>query len=711
MTVLDADVIAPNDLTDFQSRRPLPPVPRSVRNLRVHTDNTGTRMGWTVASLLLLTLGVQAWGSSYLFAGAAFAGVAMVPLALFAMVRCWTTEDGAGSWVQGSVVAGTVVYVALATVQGIINAPFYGTDAVAFGQYAAELAAKGQNPYSASMLPSLLQYHVPFIYNTHFLDGHAMAQMSYPAGNFIMYMPFALLGWTTQMAVVVDVAFWIISGVMLWRLLPNSTRFAAPIVMGAPIYLSFAIGGVNDTLYMPFLLLAVWRWDRYADSDERGPARWLGPIAIGLAMAIKQTPWFVFPFLLIGIVLEARGPDGIRWRTPIRYALIAGGVFFAINAPWIMMDPVAWYNGSIAPLTAAFIPQGQGLINLSLAAGLGGGNLGYYTLAGAAWVLLCLLAMMLRYGQMKRVWMILIIGSFFFTPRSFGNYLMMMLPAALVAAATVRPVTEMWAAPMASRFRRPASGLLIAALAGSLGAAVLAVVAPSPLAMTVQSLHTNGQKMSVLDVTVAITNRTDSTLTPHFTINSNGYPTNFWYPQGSTSGNTSTTLAPHATQTVTLHAPDTSSMPGVNSPFQVFAYTQGPNAISSTSPYVPTPTSVTLTPTAFDKPIAVGTPVQITAQLTDRIGRNVRKAGVRLSLGQVIYAEAGLLGGESSINGKPQGASPGFAVTDANGAATFTVVGKQARNDPTYFQSWITGDEHGAPSGYSSIVSVQFYGK
>jgi hypothetical protein len=456
----------------------------------------------------------------------------------------------------------------------------------------------------------------------------------------------------------------------------------------------------------------VWRWDRFADPEERGPARWLGPIAIGLAMSIKQTPWFVFPFLLIGIALEARrSGEGLRWKTPTRYALTAGAVFFAVNAPWIIMDPTGWYDGSIAPLTAAFIPQGQGLINLTLAAGLGGGNLGYYTLAGAAWVFLCLLAMLFRYGQMKHIWMVLIIGSFFFTPRSFGNYLMMMLPAALVAAATVRPAAEAATAWAENRLRRPGLILLSVVLAGSLGAAILAITVPGPVAMTVKSLKTNGQKMSVIDVTVELTNRTGNTLTPHFTINSNGYPTNFWYPEGSTSGNTSVTLAPHATKTVMLHAPDTSSMPGVNSPFQVFAYTEGPNSVSSTAPYVPSPTSVTLTPGAFDKPFAVGAPVKITAQLTDRLGRDVHKAGVRLSLGQVIYAEAGLLGGEASINGMAQGASPGFAVTDEDGRVTFTVVGKQSRNDPTYFQAWLTGDEHSAPSGYSGIISVQFYGK
>lgn len=714
MTLLDAAPAAPataddDDLTYRQatSRPPVPPLPRG---LRLHTNDAGSRMGWTVACALLVTLGVQTWGASYLFTFAAFAGVLMIPVALWGMVGCWTRGDGPAAWLQGLVMTGTVVYVGVETARRIVHDPAYGTDAVAFGQYAAELAVAGKNPYTHSMLPSLEQYHVPFIYNTHHLDGAAMEQMSYPAFNFVAYMPFAAFGWTTQMAVVVNVAFWIVSGVILWLLLPKNTRFAAPLIIGSPMFVSFAIGGINDTLYLPFLLLAVWRWDRFADPAERSLARWIGPLAIGLAMATKQTPWFVFPFLLIGITLETRRTGAIRWIVPVRYAATAGAAFFAVNIPWILADPIAWWGGAVAPLTASFIPQGQGLINLTLAAGLGGGNLSFFTLAGAVWVLACLVAMVVRYGNMKRLFLILVIASFFFTPRSFGSYLMMMLPAALLAAVSVAPAPPETQVAT-GKLRRPALIAVGAVFAGSLAATIAAITAPSPLEMAVQDIKTNGQKMSILDVTVEITNRTDETLNPHFTVNSNGYPTNFWYPQGSTTGDTSITLAPRETQTVVLHAPDTASMPGVDSPFQVFAYTTEPKAISGTDSYVSSSTSVRLTPMGFPKPQKVGEPVEITAQLTDRLGRPVRESGVNVSLGQVVYAEAGLLGGGASINGMLQGASPGTASTDENGQVTFTVVGEQSRSDPTYFQAWMTGSKGEAPSGYSSIITIQFYGE
>ena len=339
MTLLD-DRPTADETSEFPRQRTLPPLPALPRNLTWQTDHPGTRMGWTIACVLLVTMGVQAWSTSTLWFTAAIASVLMIPIALVGMALCWTSRDGLTTRMQALVLGATAAYVAIATAQGILNAPAYGTDAVAFGQYAAELVAKGENPYAASMLPSLLQYHVPAIYNTHFLDGHSMDQMSYPAGNFLAYVPFALIGWHTQMAIVVDVVFWIVSGFLLWRVLPAPVRFAAPILMGSTLYLSFAVGGVNDTLYMPFLILAAWRWDRFADPTERSMARWIGPIAMGLAMSIKQTPWFLFPFLVIGLTLEARGPDGIRWRTPIRYAATVGAVFLTVNAPWIVIDPM-----------------------------------------------------------------------------------------------------------------------------------------------------------------------------------------------------------------------------------------------------------------------------------------------------------------------------------------------------------------------------------
>jgi hypothetical protein len=102
----------------------------------------------------------------------------------------------------------------------------------------------------------------------------------------------------------------------------------------------------------------------------------------------------------------------------------------------------------------------------------------------------------------------------------------------------------------------------------------------------------------------------------------------------------------------------------------------------------------------------VDRPVTLRVQLRDRYGAVVERSGVGVQLGQIVYAQDGLLAGVASINGEPQGRSPVKVLTDANGVATFQVVGRDVLNDPVYFQAWI--DDGEAPYGYSNITSIRF---
>ena len=94
-------------------------------------------------------------------------------------------------------------------------------------------------------------------------------------------------------------------------------------VASVDIYIGYAVGGVTDSLFVPLLVGAAVGWDRFAST--RGPAAWRGPVLMGLAMAVKQTPWLVAPFVVAGIVLESRRAHG--WgraaRDGLRYAGIA----------------------------------------------------------------------------------------------------------------------------------------------------------------------------------------------------------------------------------------------------------------------------------------------------------------------------------------------------------------------------------------------------
>ncbi len=639
--------------------------------------------------------------------------MAIVAIAISAAWRCWTSPD-APSWrVQAVLLGGLLIAVGVTTAQQLLASPFYGTDSVAFGQYSAQLVLKGLNPFTHSMAPSIDAFHVPVTYTTHYLDGRSMLRASYPSGSFLFYVPALALGWSAQEAVVIDIVFWTAAMLLLWRLLPAGLRWLAGLLLSTTIYTSFVVGGVTDSLYMPFLIAALWRWDRYGDQAERTPARWIGPIALGVAMAVKQTPWFVLPFLLIGVGMEARR-RGARWvHSVTRYAATSVGVFAAINGPWIVLNPAAWFKGAVAPVTASFVPIGQGLINLTLIQRVGGGDLRYYTLAAGAAFLLALLLLLLYYERMKPAWMLLLMATFFFAPRSLGNYFLMLAPAALIAAVTVRPTLISQAENktpsgviITPRVRVLAVTSVTLALLTSLA---LAAAARAPLSLRIVGLQTNGQKQLVTAAVLQVHNNSGSSVRPYFTVNSGGYITNFWTPAGASIPGRAVIIPPHATKEVTVIAPDVPSMPGISQPFQVYAYTTAPTeSVSASDVELPTTETLYLSPPTVETPMPVGDATRFTVQLDDRLGRAIHRAGVPVEMGQVVYAEHGLLGGDASINGSLEGASPVAALTDGSGKAVFVVRGVQPAADPTYFQAWIAPLRHQPPLGYSQVVSIRF---
>jgi hypothetical protein len=66
----------------------------------------------------------------------------------------------------------------------VFTAPDYGTDEIAFDQYAAQLALHGINPYLHSMAPAFPLFHVSPNGYTFQLNGQPVTALSYPALAF-----------------------------------------------------------------------------------------------------------------------------------------------------------------------------------------------------------------------------------------------------------------------------------------------------------------------------------------------------------------------------------------------------------------------------------------------------------------------------------------------------------------------------------------------
>jgi uncharacterized membrane protein len=575
-------------------------------------------------------------------------------------------------------------------------APDYGTDEIAFDQYAAQLALHGLNPYLHSMAAAFPLFHVSPNGYTFRLTGQPVTSLSYPALSFEAYLPLLALGVTTQAAVWVDVAAWAAAAVVLYRVLPRPLAPLAVVLVSLDVYIGYAVGGITDFLFVPLLIGAAVRWDRFG--AERGPAAWRGPVLLGLAMAVKQTPWLVLPFVLAGLVLEARSSSNRKTaiRDGLRYVGIAIGAFLLPNLPYLAADPAAWLRGVLTPFSGLTVPAGQGLVSLSLSLPVGGGSLRLYSAATIVIFAATLACYIVTYPALKPAAFLLPSIVLFFATRSFGSYLVMLIPAAVVAAATTRPRAgaACW---------RHWKWVALGAAGASAAAAAAALTAASPLTMAISSVRTTGQLATVEQLTVTVTNNTGSAVRPAYTIEDGTTMTAFWRRVSGPA-----VIGPHQQASLTIEAPSYFAMPSITDGFQVLAFCQSPASVSRTPAYVASLWRVVLQPATVNAPVAAGRVVTVRAEIVNRLDRPMRVGHVPVYLGQVIYAQQGIQFSEAVINRGLPGQTPVEALTNASGVATFTVRSPTGSSSPVYFEANLVKPVSSYPYGYSPILSVRF---
>jgi uncharacterized membrane protein len=625
-------------------------------------------------------------------------GLAGLLIIVAAWLPEWLVSNRRQHQIGWITIAAVVLALALWTYYQIFIAPDYGTDEMAFDQYAAQLALHGINPYLHSMAPAFPLFHVSPNGYTFQLNGQPITTLSYPALSFEAYMPILALGFTTQAAVWVDVAAWAASAVLMYAVLPRSVAPLAAAVASVDIYIGYASGGVTDSLFVPLLIGAAVGWDRFARA--RGPRAWRGPICMGLAMAVKQTPWLILPFVLAGIALESWHAHGRRQacRDCLRYTAIAFGAFLAPNLPYIFSAPGAWLSGILTPITSHSVPAGQGLISLSLSLTVGGGSLLAYNVAAVIVFTAVFASYVTVYPALKAPAFLLPSIALYFADRSFGSYLVMLIPAAIVAAATTRRTTGLvpW------RYWK-----WVAACGGiaSCAAVAAAITAASPLSMSIQSVHTTGQLATVEQVTLEVANNSGGSVRPAFTIQEGTEVTYFWRRVRGPA-----VLGPHQRVSYTIVAPNYFAMPSIANGFQVLAFTGSPASVSRSGSYLASTWRVVLQPDTIDQTVAVGQEITVHAEIVNRLDQQIRVANVPIYLGQVIYAQAGLQFSEAYINNGLAGQTPVEALTGADGEATFTIRSPVSGSDPVYFEANLVNSTWFYPYGYSPILTVRFGG-
>ena len=425
----------------------------------------------SLAGVFLLTWAFRISGFGTFASWSAPPVVLLGLLGLLVIVAAWLPASVISERRQHQIgwVALTAIIAALAiwSYFQVFTAPDYGTDEIAFDQYAAQLALHGINPYLHSMAPAFPLFHVSPNGYTFQLNGQPVTALSYPALAFEAYLPLLAAGITTQAAVWVEIFSWALGAAILYAVLPRSVAPLAGLLASIDVYVGYSVGGVTDTLFVPLLIGAAVGWDRFA--SDRGPGAWRGPVCMGLAMAVKQTPWLVLPFVIAGIVVESWQRNGTRqaMRDGLRYLGIALAAFAVPNLPYFVAAPGAWLNGILTPLSSHMVPAGQGLVDISLSLMAGGGSLTAYNVAAVVVFAAMLACYVTTYPALKPAAFLLPSVALFFADRSFGSYLVMLAPAALAAAATTARPRGIKAA---RNWRWVAAGGGLAALAAVIAA-------------------------------------------------------------------------------------------------------------------------------------------------------------------------------------------------------------------------------------------------
>ena len=125
---------------------------------------------------------------------------------------------------------------------------YYSTDSAAFNQVAARLLLHGHNPYTTTMASATRLLQVPAHNWTYTVNGGHVTSLSYPAGSFLLQVPAMALGFHHEIVDWMDLYAWLITGVLLFVLIPASVRWLAALLILTPVFVQMFSAGVRTPL-------------------------------------------------------------------------------------------------------------------------------------------------------------------------------------------------------------------------------------------------------------------------------------------------------------------------------------------------------------------------------------------------------------------------------------------------------------------------------
>ncbi|HIP85070.1 MAG TPA: hypothetical protein EYH17_00325 [Pyrodictium sp.] len=298
------------------------------------------------------------------------------------------------------------------------NLNSYGTDSILFANEAIRLLLLGYNPYTIQMNISGIDYR----WTTQLLNGELERTYSYPALSFLIYMPAKLAGIHNLNIVT---AFAVFTAFIISYILTPKLLYPLPLLVFTidPSLVGLSLNGVLDGLWLPFVIASAYTFYRCKCLHDRRML--VSGLLLGLAAAIKQTPWPIAFYLLVLLAAQKSFRE-LGWFLA---GLLLG--FLPPNMFFILQAPLAWLRGVLVPLLHPMVPEGYGL-SILVATGHVILPRTFFTLLQILVALLIMFAIILKPKKTRPLPWLSPPLIFFFGWRSLHNYFVFFIPVAYI---------------------------------------------------------------------------------------------------------------------------------------------------------------------------------------------------------------------------------------------------------------------------------------
>jgi hypothetical protein len=308
------------------------------------------------------------WDLGLIRSAAVLAGV-LVALAVAAAWR-WTTWPRWTAVGLAGVVAAMLLVPATLLQVGLRDAtePWYHTNDSTYQiELAGDLILDGENPYGHDYEGSGLERFYPAVDAPRDLPQVALTHFAYFPGTAL-----SAAAWRVLPSPFDDYRLFVMLATL--ALLPAALVFPGPLAWKLPVGAALAAnpllvrGSWFGTADAPSLLALVLAFALVL----RGRLYWAAA-ALGIAISLKQFALVAVPFLAVMLLIL-----GVPRRTIWRAGALAAGIVVATALPFLLADPKALWDDTIAYGADTYRIVGYGLSNLLLNLGVIDDRFGYY---------------------------------------------------------------------------------------------------------------------------------------------------------------------------------------------------------------------------------------------------------------------------------------------------------------------------------------------